>query len=72
MDYKDLVNKLHKLQGINTSEFYKYEDYVEQTFKNLIKSLQTEFVKFRDQYEQVNASPRIAYKCNKSDSFTKY
>lgn len=41
IEYKDLVHRLHKLQGINKSDLYTYEDYVEQTFKTIIKSLQS-------------------------------
>lgn len=50
IEYKELVHKLHKLQGINKHDLYRYEDYVEQTFNTIIKSLQSEFVKFREQF----------------------
>ena len=58
------MKKLHVLQGLNKKDIYKYEDFVENTFKMLIKSLQKEFSNFRDMFEHLNASDAIRYNSN--------
>ena len=61
------MKKLHVLQGLNKKDIYKYEDFVENTFKMLIKSLQKEFSNFRDMFEHLNASDAIRYNSNYSE-----
>lgn len=61
IEYSEVVKKLHVLQGLNKKDIYKYEDFVENTFKMLIKSLQKEFTNFRDMFEHLNASDAIKF-----------
>lgn len=61
IEYKELVHRMHKLQGINKKAIYQYENYVEDTFRTLIKSLQAEFILFREHFEHLNASSHITY-----------
>jgi esterase/lipase len=58
-DYSEVVRKLHRLQGINRKDLNRYEEEVEVTFRTMIKSLQAEFLNFREHFERINASNRI-------------
>lgn len=57
--YKELIRKLHSKQGLRKADLLRYEDYVENTFSVLMKSLRAEFVAFRELFEHVNANPLI-------------
>lgn len=54
------MKQFHKIQGLYTNEVLKFEEKVENTFTNLMKSLKAEFLKFREAFEMTNINESIS------------
>ena len=54
-----MVLEFHKIQGLYTNEILKYEERVENTFEELMRSLRSHFVQFREEFEYLNIHPSI-------------